>query len=189
MYDSGINKGTCTHNYHSAICLLLIDFTYLEGKDDEIVAKELAAVYSHSNRVSSNGFKKPYNLEELSLFNVRMNEAIEHWCNWNDGNIPHSELETVLHREASSAVAIYCIGLLKTECNHGPIDRTVIDITHLGRPQIADINLYAICRTFAFHNNSKHVCALRSAYSVAQWLNVYTISLQYVNCPAQPAYH
>jgi len=38
------------------------------------------------------------------MFNARMNQAIDHGCNWNDGDVPYSELETVLHREALSAV-------------------------------------------------------------------------------------
>ena len=91
--------------------LLVIDFTYLEGKNGERVVKELAAVDSPGNRVSYYVFQRPYCWEELSLFNVRMNEAIEHGCNWNDGYVPYSELETVLHREASSAVAFYCSGM------------------------------------------------------------------------------
>ena len=39
--------------------LLVTDFTYLEGKDGEIVAKELAVVDSLSNRVSSYVYKGP----------------------------------------------------------------------------------------------------------------------------------
>ena len=144
----------------------MIDFTYLEGKDGELVVKELAAVDSHSNRVSSYVFKKPYSWEELSLFNVRTNEAIHHGCNWNDGYVPYSELETVLHREASSAVAIYCFEPVKTEFISSLINRTVIDITQLGCPPIADINRSAISCTFACHNKSKHVCALRPSYSL-----------------------
>ena len=35
---------------------------------------------------------------------------MDHGCNWNDDDMPYSELETVLHREASTAVAIYCFG-------------------------------------------------------------------------------
>jgi len=123
------------------------------------------------------------------LFNVRTNEAIDHGCNWNDGYTPYSEIETVLHREASSAFAIYCFGPLKTEFISRLIYHKVIDITQIGCPPIADINLSAISCTFACHNKSKHVCALRSAYSIAQWLHFYTLSLQYVNCPAQPTYH
>jgi hypothetical protein len=52
--------------------------------------------------------------EDLSLFNVRLNEAIAHGCNWNDGFVPYSDLENVVHCEASSAVVI-CFGPLKTE--------------------------------------------------------------------------
>jgi len=123
------------------------------------------------------------------LFNVRLNEAIAHGFNWNDGFVPYSDLENVVHCEAVSAVAIYCFGPLKTEFISNLINRTVIDITQLGCPAIADINLSAISCTFACHNKSKRVCALRTAYSVAHWLHFYTVSLQYVSCPAQPAYH
>jgi len=33
--------------------LLVIDFTYFDGRDGELVVKELAAVHFHSNRISS----------------------------------------------------------------------------------------------------------------------------------------
>jgi len=93
----------------------VIDFTYLEGKDGELVVKELVTVDSHNNRVSSYVFKTSYRWEDLSLFNVRLNKAIDHGCNWNDGFVPYSDMENVVHCEASSAAAIYCFGPLKTE--------------------------------------------------------------------------
>jgi rRNA maturation protein Rpf1 len=58
--------------------LLVIDFTFLEGWDNEIVVKELAVDDSHSNRVSSYIFKRPYVWEEVPMFNARMNQAIGH---------------------------------------------------------------------------------------------------------------
>jgi hypothetical protein len=48
------------------------------------------------------------------MFTARMNQSIDHGGYWNDGDILYSELETVLHGETSSAVAIYCIGPQKT---------------------------------------------------------------------------
>ena len=109
--------------------LLVIDFTYLEVRDVELVVKELAAVDSQSNRVSSYVFKKPYGWEEVPPFNARMNQAIDHGCNWNGGDVLYSELQTVLHREASSAVAIFCFGPEKTHFISSLIERAVIDIT------------------------------------------------------------
>jgi len=106
----------------------------------------------------------------------------------NDGDVPYSELENMLHRKPSSAVAIYCFGPQKTQFINGLIDRTVIHITQLGCRQLADISLPAISCTFACQNKSKHACALRRAYSLAQWLNVYTLSLKYAKCPAKPVY-
>ena len=84
----------------------------------------------------SHVFKKPYSREELSLFNVRMNEAIDNGCNWNDVYVPYSVVETVLHREASFDVAIYCFGSVNTEFIISIINRTVIDITQLGALQL-----------------------------------------------------
>jgi hypothetical protein len=184
-----INKGTYIHIYQLVMSLLVIGFTYLEGRDGEILVKELAAVDSHSRSVSSYIFKRPYGWEELPQFNARMNEVITHGCNWNDGDVLYTELEIVLHREASSAVAIYCFGPLKTTFISGLIGRKIIDITQLGYPELADISLPDISCTFACHNKSRQVCALRTAYSLAQLLNYYTLRLQYEKCPPQPVFH
>ena len=105
----------------------MIDFTFLEGRDNEIV-KELAVADSQIIG-SRHVFKRPYGWEEVSMFNARMNQAIGHGCNWNDGDVPYSELETVLHREVSSAVAIYCFRPQKRNFISCLIDRTVIDIS------------------------------------------------------------
>jgi len=102
-----INKHTFTHTCLSAMSLLVIGFIYLEGRNGEIMVKKLAAADSHSNKVSSHVFKRPYGSEEVPLFDARMNQAIDHGCNWNDGDISYSKQETVLHREASSVFAIY----------------------------------------------------------------------------------
>ena len=92
------------------------------------MVKELAAVDSHSNRDSSYIFKR-HRWEEVPLFD-RMNEAIDHGCNWNNGFVPYSDLENIVHSEASSAVAIYCFGALKAEFISSHINRMVIDILY-----------------------------------------------------------
>jgi len=102
--------------------LLVIDFTYLEGRDCELVVKELAAADSHNTRVSSHVFKRPYVWEEDPWFNAKMNQGMCRGCNWNDGDIPYSDLETVLHREASPAIPIHCFGPQKTQFISGLID-------------------------------------------------------------------
>ena len=100
VLGTNINK-VCTHLfYQSTISLLVIDFTFLKGRDGELVVKELAVIVSHSNRVSSYVFKRPYSWEEVPLLTARINQAIDHGCNWNDGDVPYSDLQTVLHRDA-----------------------------------------------------------------------------------------
>ena len=74
----------------SVMSLLVIDFTYLDGWDGEMVVKELAAVFSNCNRVLSYVFKRPYTSEEVPMFNARINKAIDHGCNWNDGDMLYS---------------------------------------------------------------------------------------------------
>jgi hypothetical protein len=72
-----------------------------------MVFKELADVDSNSSRVSSYAFKRLYCLEEVPMFNARINQPIDHGCNWNEGNVMYSELENMLKLELSPAVAIY----------------------------------------------------------------------------------
>ena len=123
------------------------------------------------------------------MFSAQMNETVDHGCNWIDGDMPYSELETVLYREASSTVVIYCYGAQKTKFISELIQPTVIYITQLGCPDLEDMSLPAISCRFACHNKSKLVCALRTAYSLAQWLNYCRLGLQYTKCPPQPASH
>jgi hypothetical protein len=52
-----INKGTYTFMNQSTMSLVVIDFTFLEVRDNVIVVKELAIAHSRSNRVSSYVFK------------------------------------------------------------------------------------------------------------------------------------
>jgi hypothetical protein len=169
--------------------LLVIDFNYLLGRDGEIVVKELAFVDRQDNRISTYFFKSPYDWEEIPAFTRKMNIAIDHGCNWDDGHILYSELDNVLQREISSTVAIYCLGAMKAEFISSLISNTVIDITQLGCPRLIDINLPTFSCSLPCHNRLKYDCALRSAYSIAQWLNFKMLAEQYVKCPSQPGYH
>jgi len=123
------------------------------------------------------------------MFNSHINEAIDPRCNWNYSDLIYLELETVVHREASSAVAIYCFGPQKTLFISGLIERNVIDITQLGCPPLTDISLPAISCTFTCHKTSKLVYALRTAYTLAQWLNFHSLTLLYAKCPPKPVFH
>jgi hypothetical protein len=69
---------------------------------------------------------RPYGWEEVPSFNARMNQANDHGCNWSDGDILYLEPETVLHRETSSAVAIYCFGPQKTQFISGFMDLQIL---------------------------------------------------------------
>jgi len=95
----------------------------------------------------------------------------------------------VLHRVASFSVVIYCFGPQKTQFISGLFDGIFIDITQRGCPTLADIILPGISCTLACHNKSRYISALRTTYSLAQWLNIYIPSLLYSKCLTQPAYH
>jgi hypothetical protein len=56
--------------------LIVTDFTFMEGRDNEIVDKELAVADFCSNKVSSHIFKRPYGWEEVPIFKARMNQAL-----------------------------------------------------------------------------------------------------------------
>jgi len=50
---ANINKCTYVQTHQSTMSLIVIDFTFFEGRYNEIVINELAVTDSHSNRVSS----------------------------------------------------------------------------------------------------------------------------------------
>ena len=57
---TNIYKDTKIQTYQSTMSLIVIDFTLLEGRDNEIVVKELAVADFHINRISSYVYKRPY---------------------------------------------------------------------------------------------------------------------------------
>jgi len=79
-------------------------------------------------------------------------------------------------------------GLIKKQFFRRLIECTLIDITQLGWPTLTDISLLNFSCTFAYLK-SEHVCALRTVYPLAQWLNYYILSLQYAKWPSQPVFH
>ena len=87
MQTTTINKVRRLICFQLKMSLLVIDFTYLEGRDVGIVVKDLTAVDFQSNSVASYLFNRPCGYEELPVFNARINEAIDHGCNWNDGDV------------------------------------------------------------------------------------------------------
>jgi len=93
--------------------LIVIVFTFLEGRDGEIVVKELAVVDSSKNSVSSYVFKRPYGLEEFPPFNARMNQAIDHGCNWNDGDVLYSDIFRARDCATSRGIICSCNLLLR----------------------------------------------------------------------------
>jgi len=59
VQTTNINKVRTLIFYQLTMSLLVIDFTYLEGRDGDILVKEFAAVDFQSNRVASYVFKRP----------------------------------------------------------------------------------------------------------------------------------
>ena len=149
MQISSINNGTYTDYCQSKMSLLVIDFTSWKGNTVNWWSK----TWQLSTLITTGSLrmclKVPTVGKICQCFNVRLNEAIDHGCNWNDGFVPYSDLENVVHSEAYSTVAIYCLGALKTEFISSLINRTVIDITQLGCPPIAD----KICLKSAAHSH------------------------------------
>jgi hypothetical protein len=124
-----------------------IDFSYLEGRDGEFVVKELPVADCHSNRVASYVFKKPYTWDEVPAFNARLNNAIDHGCNWNDCDILYSVWKLLYIAKYHQLLQSIVSGI-KSSFIGNLIERTFIDITQLGCPQPADLAFHTISCTF-----------------------------------------
>jgi hypothetical protein len=135
------------------MALLLIDFKYLYGRNNSLVVKELAVVDPHNDRVSLFKFKSPYALHELPSFVRRLNTGINNGCNWNDGDIPHSEFESVLRTETMSASILYCLGSHKAELIKRITNCRVVDVS-----RVECSGLIRILCTFTCHNRFNYCC-------------------------------
>ena len=162
----------------------VIDFTYLEGKDGELVNK-LAAVDTHNSRVYSY-------LRDLTTGRICHCLNLE-WIKLLTMGV--IGMKIMYHRAGNCATSrgiICCCSLLfQTSKNNLLVVLSTVQLLtsmQLGSPPNVDINPSAISCTFACHNKSTHVCALRSAYSVAQWLHFYNLVCSMYAFYYQPAY-
>ena len=57
--------------------LLVIDFTYLDGRDGEMVVKELPLSTPPATGAYHIVFKRSYSWEEVPMFNARINQAVK----------------------------------------------------------------------------------------------------------------
>ena len=78
----------------------MMDITFLEGQDGEVVVMELAAVTPRVT-VSSHMYLRD------RTAGIKYQRLTLQWCNWNDGDVQYIELETVLNRDALSTIAVY----------------------------------------------------------------------------------
>jgi hypothetical protein len=78
------------------MALVVVDFTFLQGNDNEWIVKKLAVADCQTNRVSSFLFKSPHPWKELSAAQKKKNSELVHGTNWNDGYILCSELKNLL---------------------------------------------------------------------------------------------
>ena len=67
-----INNCKFTHDNLSAMSLLVIDITFLEVRNCELV------VNSHINKALSYVFMRPYNWDKIQALNAGINQAIDH---------------------------------------------------------------------------------------------------------------
>jgi len=59
VQTTNINKVRTLVYHQLTMPLFVIDFTYFQGRDGDIIVKELAALDFRSNRVASYVFKRP----------------------------------------------------------------------------------------------------------------------------------
>lgn len=104
---------------------LVVDFTFVIGRHGERVVKELAIVDVEDNRLQSYYFQPPYvtSSDEINY------SASSRGANWNDGNVPYDELETILANATDSASAIYAYGKETSDFLDKLLNRSIIDLT------------------------------------------------------------
>lgn len=116
----------------------------------------------HMNITSSNWGWRIYFLNKektkyvTTFLDEKLTTQVKH-CGYhgNDGDILYSELESILNRDASSSLAMYCFEPQKSQFISNLIDRSY-RLSQLWCPQLAELAFPVVTCTFPSHNKSNY---------------------------------
>ena len=114
-----------------------------------------------------------------------MNRSIDHGCKWNDGDVLYSERETPTLR----GIICRCNLMLWASENRISVLINLQLLVSLSWGALHTPTYVYQASAARLLVTSPDMFVLRTAYSLAQWLNFYILSLKYAKCPTQLAYH
>ena len=166
----------------------MINFSFLGGWDGGIVIKELAAVDSHNNLVSSH-----YLIDRRAGRNYQCLKM--EWFKLLTTNVIVMMATYSIHSWKLCYIAKHYVLLQSIVSDHR--NNLLVDLsTYIYRYHSAIMlsnrrhpssRNYIMCTVACY--KSKHVCALRLSYSLSQWPKFHIICLLCVKCPPQFAYY
>ena len=158
-------------------CVIAIEF--LRGKNDELVAKEVAIV--SKNVIQTHNFKSPY---DHYFFG-----DLENRQNWEDSFIPYDQIFTVLRESPSNFAHVYGYGTETCEFVRIQLQVPIHDLQTLLCPNPHKVNSEYRCYLTCRKNFSDVHYATRHAHALYKWLKHHLQTRWYVRCPKDMSCH
>jgi hypothetical protein len=159
--------------------MIFLSISYLRGKSNEIVVKELGMVKLNSNGSDSHAqcfmFEPPYGEWELPE-NIRKSNAYMtrkfHGINWSEGYIPYRQLASVIGQICNGELEIYAKGTEQTAFFTNWCFKFVTDLDSLGCEKADAIALKPSLSCHHPHANRAKHCAMLKCLKYADWMKI-----------------
>jgi hypothetical protein len=162
--------------------MIFLSISYLRGKNNEIVVKEMGMVKLNPNGSDSHVqcflFEPPYGEYELSDKIRKTNRYMTrqfHGIRWADGHIPYSQLCSILTKICKDEVEVYAKGSEQATFFANRCGKFVLDLDHLGCAKVDSIAIKPTISCSLPH--TKH-CAMAKCLKYADWMKTTMLAKQ-----------
>ena len=157
---------------------VIIGFEYLWGRQNEMVVNEASVV--GENDSDSFRFEPPYYMAPHG--------SVDYGLNWDDGNIAHHQLSSVLMEAVAGVAHFYRYGRAKCSFLSALLERTVLDLEDFKCPPAKKFKPKYSC-ALPCHRHPGFSCATKSTHSIYACLIYHRQTKSYVTCPPDMSRH
>lgn len=106
-----------------------------------------------------------------------------HGINWKSGNLPYTELKSILNQLKTPETEFFAKGLEKCKILSNLLQQSVDDLEELGCPKVQflvfrnnDGTFDEICNSYPCRHSKSLHCAQRKAFAYGQWTEKYFLN-------------
>lgn len=153
---------------------LVIDLQGFISNEGRFIPKEVAMMGIEEFKLQHWIIKPPYSRTVFNEFAIKSVEWIEkhhHGILWEEGDVSHKDLRTLLIDKTRGYNILFVKGSLKAQYLEEILSRHVVDLESMGCPALKCLDEFKGKCLHEKHSDPSKICALQNVFKLVLWCN------------------